>query len=198
MSARTYSPIAVLLPGAQDNHRVYGSLFSVCQLLEADIAGVAAFGGDVVGLFLDFYFSARAFGLEVPMGEFFAFMPAVDIISALPISLGGFGIREQLFATLLGELWAHRAQAVSISLVVASNRLTLGIAWLGFVACTTMRWRRRSGREFCNARSRRALSAMAEPLLLRIGKISGSTPLIRLSPPRCELHSALCSTSAAA
>ena len=62
----TYSPIAVRLPGPQDNHRVYRSVFSVCQLLEADLAGVAAFGGDVAGLFLDFYFSARAFGLEVP------------------------------------------------------------------------------------------------------------------------------------
>ena len=70
--------------------------------------------------FLTFYSSARAFGLKVPLGEFLAFMPAVDIISALPISLGGFGVREQLFATVLDDLRAA-AQAVSISLGGASH-----------------------------------------------------------------------------
>ena len=53
----------------------------------------------------------------MPVVEFFALMPAVDIISALPISLGGFGVREQLFVTLLADLWeVPAAQAVSISL----------------------------------------------------------------------------------
>ena len=71
----------------------------------------------LLAYFATFYLSGRAFGLHVPMVEFFAFMPAVDIISALPISLGGFGVREQLFVTLLGDLWGvPAAQAVSISL----------------------------------------------------------------------------------
>ena len=71
----------------------------------------------LLGYFATFYFSGRAFGLQVPIVEFFALMPAVDIISALPISLGGFGVREQLFVTLLGDLWGvPAAQAVSISL----------------------------------------------------------------------------------
>ena len=69
------------------------------QTLIASILSVAM----LLAYFLTFYFSARAFGLQVPVEEFFAFMPAVDIISALPISLGGFGVREQLFATVLGE-----------------------------------------------------------------------------------------------
>jgi glycosyltransferase 2 family protein len=71
----------------------------------------------LLAYFLTFYLSARAFGLDVPVVEFFALMPAVDIISALPISLGGFGVREQLFVTLLADLWeVPAAQAVSISL----------------------------------------------------------------------------------
>ena len=71
----------------------------------------------LLAYFATFYLSGRAFGLQVPMVEFFALMPAVDIISALPISLGGFGVREQLFVTLLGDLWGvPAAQAVSISL----------------------------------------------------------------------------------
>ncbi len=67
--------------------------------------------------FLTFYCAARAVEVKIPLLDFLAFMPAVDIISALPISLSGFGVREQLFATLLGELCAvPKATAVSISL----------------------------------------------------------------------------------
>jgi hypothetical protein len=47
----------------------------------------------LLAYFLTFYSSARAFGLAVPL-RVPAFMPAVDIISALPTSLGGFGVRE--------------------------------------------------------------------------------------------------------
>ena len=68
------------------------------------------------------------------MGEFLAFMPAVDIISALPISLGGFGVREQLFATVLGDLWgAPAAQAVSISLGGASLSILWGLLGLALL-----------------------------------------------------------------
>ena len=88
----------------------------------------------LLAYFLTFYSSARAFGLKVPLGEFLAFMPAVDIISALPISLGGFGVREQLFATVLGDLWgAPAAQAVSISLGGASLSLLWGLFGLALL-----------------------------------------------------------------
>jgi hypothetical protein len=51
--------------------------------------------------FLTFALSARAFGLHNFPWWTSAFMPAVDIISQLSlISLGGFGVREQLFVTL--------------------------------------------------------------------------------------------------
>lgn len=88
----------------------------------------------LLAYFLTFYLSARAFGLHVPMAEFFAFMPAVDIISALPISLGGFGVREQLFATLLGDLWGvPAAQAVSISLGGAMLSMLWGLFGLALL-----------------------------------------------------------------
>jgi glycosyltransferase 2 family protein len=88
----------------------------------------------LLAYFLTFYFSARAFGLRVPVGEFFAFMPVVDVIAALPISLGGFGVREQLFATVLAELWnAPAAQAVSISLAGGSLALLWGLFGLALL-----------------------------------------------------------------
>ena len=80
----------------------------------------------LLAYFATFYCSARAFGVNIPVLDFFAFMPAVDIISALPVSLGGFGVRDKLFAVLLGELsGVSMAQAVSVSLGGA----VLSLAW---------------------------------------------------------------------
>jgi glycosyltransferase 2 family protein len=88
----------------------------------------------LLAYFLTFYLSARAFGLHVPLVDFFALMPAVDIISALPISLGGFGVREQLFVTLLGDLWGvPAAQAVSISLGGALLSMLWGLFGLALL-----------------------------------------------------------------
>jgi len=83
----------------------------------------------LLSYFATFYCSARAFGVQMPVLDFFAFMPAVDIISALPISLGGFGVRDMLFATLLGDLaGVTKPQAVTLSLGGA----LLYLAW-GFL-----------------------------------------------------------------
>lgn len=84
--------------------------------------------------FSTFYLGARSLGLRMPVGEFFALMPAVEIISALPISLSGFGLREQLFVTVAGELWGlSGAQAVSVSLVGATLSLLWGLLGLALL-----------------------------------------------------------------
>lgn len=67
--------------------------------------------------FLTYFCAARAYGLDLGPAKFLALMPAVDIISGLPVSLGGLGVREGLFAFLLGHLAAVPAPlAVAISL----------------------------------------------------------------------------------
>jgi glycosyltransferase 2 family protein len=95
--------------------------------------GLAAAASVVMLLahFSTFYLGARSLGLRLPVGEFFALMPAVDLIAALPISLGGFGVREQLFVTVAGKLWGLPAtQAVSVSLVGATLSLLWGLLGL--------------------------------------------------------------------
>ena len=67
--------------------------------------------------FLTYYCSGRAYGLELPPTKFLALMPTVDIISGLPMSLCGLGVREGLFAFLLGNLASVPGPlAISISL----------------------------------------------------------------------------------
>ncbi len=67
--------------------------------------------------FLTYYFSSRAYGVDLAASKFLALMPTVDIISGLPVSLGGVGVREGLFVFLLGNLAGVPGPlAVSISL----------------------------------------------------------------------------------
>ena len=82
----------------------------------------------LLSYFATFYCSARAFGVHVPLVDFFAIMPAVDIISALPVSLGGFGVRDKLFAILLGDLGGvDEAKAIALSLGGALLYLAWGL-----------------------------------------------------------------------
>ena len=67
--------------------------------------------------FLTFFLAARACGVVLPVGDFLAIMPAVDVISGLPVSLGGFGVRESVFVLILGRIaGVAAAVAVTISL----------------------------------------------------------------------------------
>jgi|GEM_PF-98006 len=71
----------------------------------------------LVAYFAVFYCSARAFGAPINYVQLSTIMPAADIISALPISVGGVGVREQVFVIMLGQLAGiSAAMAVSISL----------------------------------------------------------------------------------
>lgn len=72
----------------------------------------------LAGYFSVFWCTARAFGLAISFIDLSTIIPVTDLISALPISFGGLGVREGAFVVLLGELASvPRAMAVSISLV---------------------------------------------------------------------------------
>lgn len=82
------------------------------------------------GYFATFWCAARAVGsagVKVPtMGELCAIMPIVNTIIALPISVGGVGVREGLFQVLLSNL-AGVTEAVAV--VVSSTGYLLTLAW---------------------------------------------------------------------
>ncbi|MDP9291311.1 MAG: flippase-like domain-containing protein [Verrucomicrobiota bacterium] len=65
-----------------------------------------------------FYCAARAFAANVSLVDIFSVMPVITVVTSLPISFGGLGVREKLFESLLGDLAAVPAElAVLISLV---------------------------------------------------------------------------------
>ena len=67
--------------------------------------------------FFMFYSAAMSLRAKVSLPDFFSVMPIINTISSIPISVGGTGVREGLFQTLLGKLCGiPEANAVVISL----------------------------------------------------------------------------------
>ncbi len=90
----------------------------------------------VPGLFGVFFCAARAFGASISFAHLATIMPIADVISSLPISVGGMGVREWTFVGLLGALaGTSAAVATSISLagyLVNSSWGLVGAAMLPF------------------------------------------------------------------
>jgi len=67
--------------------------------------------------FYIFYAASRALRQTTPFMDYFGIMPVINTIAALPISVGGAGVREKLFEEMLGKLCGIPPDiAVAISL----------------------------------------------------------------------------------
>lgn len=87
-----------------------------------------------IGYYGVFYCAIRALaasGMEIPtLPEFYAIMPIIGTITALPISLGGVGWREKLFEVFFGGLCSASA-GVAVAASSAGYLLTLAWGLLG-------------------------------------------------------------------
>lgn len=85
----------------------------------------------LAGYFLVFACAMQAYGVSIPLHRIFAFMPLVDILAALPVSLGGLGVREKVLQVVLGDLaGVPAATAVWISVTGYLTALFWGLAGL--------------------------------------------------------------------
>jgi hypothetical protein len=70
-----------------------------------------------LGYFTTFYCAGRAFGAPLGLGDTLVVMPIVDVIAAMPATVSGLGVREQVLVVLLGTVaGVPRGLAVLISL----------------------------------------------------------------------------------
>ncbi len=69
-------------------------------------------------LFVSVYFLAQSTGAGITFLQLMAVLPVISIVSALPISVGGWGVREGAFAVGLGFLGVPLETAVMISIEV--------------------------------------------------------------------------------
>lgn len=85
--------------------------------------------------YLAYFFAGHAVGHAVPLMNILTIMPMVDAISALPITVSGLGVRENLFVELLGgSMPGGATAAVIISLAgfaVTGVWGLIGGLWLG-------------------------------------------------------------------
>jgi len=62
---------------------------------------------------------ARGLGMELRAGYFFAFIPVINIISSIPITIAGWGLREQMYKQFFCPVGVDGEIAVSLSIAYA-------------------------------------------------------------------------------
>ena len=63
------------------------------------------------------YFVARSLGIHIPLLYFFIFIPTITVISAIPLTFAGLGVREASYAALFALAGVPPAEAITVSLV---------------------------------------------------------------------------------
>lgn len=77
---------------------------------------------------------ATGLGLDIPLATLFAFATAALLMAMVPISFGGWGIREIAFVYLLGAAGVSAEAALSLSIAFGLLRVLMGVigglAWV--------------------------------------------------------------------
>ena len=79
--------------------------------------------GDILASF----FLAKAINIDLPLILFLAIFPIVYILTVLPISLGGLGVREGALAYLLTSVGVLPSDAVMLSFLIYLNRVLVSL-----------------------------------------------------------------------
>lgn len=109
---------AVPWPRAAAVLRRVGDAFELLKARPALAAAVVALGlaGSAVGLFAAWTMT-RSIGLDLGVAPVMALTGAAVIVAALPISFGGWGVREASMVGLLASLGVPAEAAVTVSLL---------------------------------------------------------------------------------
>jgi uncharacterized protein (TIRG00374 family) len=78
------------------------------------------------------FFIGKSLGAQVPLHYYLVFIPVIAIISMLPISVGGLGVRETAFLTLFGSVGLPAEQSVSLGLLWYVIVLLIGVPGIVF------------------------------------------------------------------
>jgi len=76
---------------------------------------------------LSHYFCARSIGVDVAVSWYFYYIPLIAIVSALPISIGGFGPRELTAKTLFARIGVGSMEAVVMQLLAYGVNLLISL-----------------------------------------------------------------------
>ncbi len=80
------------------------------------------------------FFLGTSLGLSVPWAKYFLIIPLMGILASLPISLGGFGVREGTLSYLLGLLGYPTEVGVALGFLTYGVNLLAGLAgWIFYL-----------------------------------------------------------------
>lgn len=83
-------------------------------------------------------FIALAIGVELEIQYFFIFLPIIWVISMIPISVSGLGLRESAFVFFFTQVGVSASDAVTVSLLYYSCNLLVGVIGGGFLLHSTI------------------------------------------------------------
>jgi uncharacterized protein (TIRG00374 family) len=88
------------------------------------------------------FFMARSLGVVIPFSNFIIFSTVVSLVTILPISIAGLGVREVTFAGLFALVGVPQSLAISISLL--SFSLSLWVCVVGGITYASGGWKHAS------------------------------------------------------
>jgi hypothetical protein len=83
-----------------------------------------------------YYLAGKGFHLQVPLLDYFIFIPVVLLVLTIPITIGGLGLREVLYSRILA-FYAIPAGAAVAFATIADTAFTLAIGLVGAVVFIT-------------------------------------------------------------
>lgn len=76
---------------------------------------------------LAFYIIALSIGCTIELSYFLFFIPIINLVSSIPISYGGLGVREGMFVILFSQVGMADSQALGIPLIFLGLRITVAL-----------------------------------------------------------------------
>jgi uncharacterized protein (TIRG00374 family) len=117
----------LLLPVATGARVVFGSGAATTQIVLLTIAGYAIASYAV-------HFLAQGLAIKLGFGDALLLIPLVTLVTVLPVSIAGWGLRESAMVVALGLVGVPAAAAFSLSvlygLVVMASGVPGGVIWL--------------------------------------------------------------------
>lgn len=115
-----WSLLRVLLYVAQDVRGVFGNVPRSAALC---VLSVAAHLNMAIAAWL----IARALGLDISVADSIVLMPVVVLVATLPISVGGWGVRESAAITLFGLVGVSGPDALALSVLFGLASIVISI-----------------------------------------------------------------------
>jgi uncharacterized protein (TIRG00374 family) len=112
-------------------HRTLGEVDDVLKTMHhaprTVLAAVALSAAGQVATILGIYALALSLGADVPVGDFFVIEPIIFLVTAVPVSVGGWGVEQVAYAQLFGMAGMAATTAIALSVLYKLSVLALSL-----------------------------------------------------------------------